>query len=179
MKKIICLIFVLLLVCFSAGCNQKNNVSSDNISSSVASIDYKTTEKSFDMKDFGIMVKMEIAESFEVTGEFTSLIFKNKGTEDMVGMISVSKVENSTLDKIYNSYFLSGEIVKTKISDNLIFADVTTKGDSPVLGGNTDKTRCFLFYDKKNSIALYGRFFENCDRNMIMELAKSVKVVKK
>ena len=46
-----------------------------------------------------------------------------------------------------------------------------------MLGERVDKMYCFIFYDEATGMMLYGRFFENSERDYVISLAKSIEVI--
>ena len=134
----------------------------------------------FVFNDLGIEVKMKIDETISVSYENnTMLISNNKNNED-IGVISVVKEKGKSIHEIYDTYITGrGERTKTVLSDELIFVEIINKVDSAFLGERVDKMYCFIFYDKNEETILYGRFFENSERDSVISLAKSIEVVKK
>ena len=134
----------------------------------------------FVVNNLGIEVKMKIDETINVSYENnTMLISNNKNNED-IGVISVVKEKGKSINEIYDTYITGrGERTKTVLSDELIFVEIINKVDSVILGERVDKMYCFIFYDKNEETVLYGRFFENSERDSVISLAKSIEVVKK
>ncbi|MBQ5590821.1 MAG: hypothetical protein IIU65_03995 [Clostridia bacterium] len=137
-------------------------------------------KESFVFNDLGIEVKMKIDETISVSHDNnTMLISNNKNNED-IGVISVVKEKEKSINEIYDTYIIGdGERIKTELSDNLIFVEITNKVDSVALGKRLDKAYCFIFYDESTGALLFGRFFENSERDYVISLAESIEVVKK
>ena len=135
----------------------------------------------FVFNDLGIEVKMKIDETISVSYENNTMLISNnnKNNED-IGVISVVKEKGKSINEIYDTYITGrGERTKTVLSDDLIFVEIINKVDSVFLGERVDKMYCFIFYDKNEETVLYGRFFENSERDSVISLAKSIEVVKK
>ena len=160
MKKALTL-FMCLIVCFTfASCGNE--------------------KETFSFDDLGFMVKMQIDETISVSHTDKTMLISNSENNESIGVISVVKEEANDINEIYNAYFTgNGEKTKTELSDNLIFVEIKNKVDSVVHGERVDKMYCFIFYDESSSILLYGRFFENSERDYVISLAKSIEVVKK
>ena len=139
----------------------------------------KSTKSEFVFEDLRIAVKMYVDDTVKVAYDDHAMLVTDAQSGDSLGVISVSRVENKNIDEIYNAYISVGksDVVRTEISDKLIFLDVSNNVYSEVLGNSLDKVYCFIFYDKNTSAVLYGRFFESNDRNNIINLAKSIETV--
>ena len=134
----------------------------------------------FVFDDFGIEVKMQIDETISVSQDNNTMLISNIKNDDAIGVISVAKEERKNIDEICDTYIIGdGERTKTELSDNLIFVEIINKVDSVILDERVDKMYCFIFYDKNEETVLYGRFFENSERDSVISLAKSIEVVKK
>ena len=133
----------------------------------------------FVFNDLGIEVKMKIDETISVSYENnTMLISNNKNNED-IGVISVVKEKGKSINEIYDTYITGrGERTKTVLSDELIFVEIINKVDSVALGERVDKMYCFIFYDENTGAVLYGRFFENSERDYVIILARTIEVEK-
>ena len=133
----------------------------------------------FVFSNFGIEVKMQIDETISVSHTDKTMLISNSENNEAIGVISVVKEEANDINEIYNTYVTgNGEKTKTQLSDNLIFVEIKNQVDSVVLGERVDKMYCFIFYDENTSILLYGRFFENIERDYVISLAKSIEVSK-
>ena len=141
-------------------------------------ISCKSEKETFVFDDLKIKVKMQVGEHARATHENTTMLFnKNEKGYDL-GVVSVVKEEGKNINEIYDTYIIGdGEITKTELSDNLIFIDISNKIDSVVLGERVDKMYCFIFYDEATGTMLYGRFFENSERDYVISLAKSIEVI--
>ena len=160
MKKALTL-FMCLIVCFTfAGCGNE--------------------KETFSFADLGFVVKMQIDETISVSHTDKTMLISNSENNEAIGVISVVKEEANDINEIYNTYVTgNGEKTKTQLSDNLIFVEIKNQVDSVVLGERVDKMYCFIFYDESTGTLLFGRFFENSERDYVISLAKSIEVVKK
>lgn len=142
-------------------------------------ISCKSEKETFVFDDLKIEVKMQVGENVRATHENTTMLFINAEKGYDLGVVSVVKEEGKNINEIYDTYIIGDdEITKTELSDNLIFIDISNKIDSVVLGERVDKMYCFIFYDKATGTMLYGRFFENSERDYLISLAKSIEVDK-
>ena len=142
-------------------------------------ISCKSEKETFVFDDLKIKVKMQVGENVRATHENTTMLFTNAEKGYDLGVVSVVKEEGKNINEIYDTYIIGdGEKTKTELSDNLIFIDISNKIDSVVLGERVDKMYCFIFYDEATGMMLYGRFFENSERDYVISLAKSIEVDK-
>ena len=142
-------------------------------------ISCKSEKETFVFDDLKIEVKMQVGENVRATHENTTMLFTNAEKGYYLGVVSVVKEEGKNINEIYDTYIIGdGEKTKTELSDNLIFIDISNKIDSVVLGERVDKMYCFIFYDEATGMMLYGRFFENSERDYVISLAKSIEVDK-
>lgn len=159
MKKI-SIVFMCLLICVGfVGC--------------------KNEKESFIFDDLGIEVKIEIDETISISHDKNAMLVSNIKDNATIGVISVDKQEDKTIDGIYDTYIIGGgEKTKTKLSDNLIFVEIINNPDSAILDENAQTTYCFIFYDEDTGALLFGRFFKNSKRDCLMDLAKSIEISK-
>lgn len=135
-------------------------------------------KETFAFDDLGIEVKMKIDETISVSHDDKTMLISNSKNNEAIGVISVVKEKGNNINEIYNTYITgNGEKTKTELSDNLVFVEIKNKVDSVVLGERVDKMYCFIFYDESTSTLLYGRFFENIERDYVISLAKSIEVI--
>ena len=136
-------------------------------------------KESLIFEDFGIEVQMQIDETISVSQDNNTILVSNIKDNDAIGVISVDKQNDKNINEIYDTCISgNGEKSKTELSDKLIFVEITNKVDSVVLGERIDKIYGFIFYDESIGAVLYGRFFQNSERDYVMNLAKSIEVVK-
>lgn len=147
--------FLCLIICFIfAGC--------------------KNGKESYVFADLGIEVKMQVDETISVSRDNNGILISDIESNDAIGVISVSKEKGKNINEIYDTYIIGeGEFIKTEISDNLIFVEV-----SAVLGERVDKMYCFIYYDENTEAVLYGRFFSNNERDYVISFAKAIEVAK-
>lgn len=158
MKRIICLI-LLLMVSFT-GCG--------------------STKTEFLFKDLGFKTEIDFGESVTVSHENKTLLVCDLDSGDSIGVISADKIEGKSINEIFDFYVGSGEgIKKTNISDNLIYFDYQNEIDSVYIDNRVEKMYCFIFYEENTGAVLYGRFFENSERDYVISLAKSIEVARK
>ena len=159
MKKAIGIFMCLVIGLFFVGCESE--------------------KESLVFEDLEIEVKMQVGEDKRAVQGNTVILIEDAAKGYSLGVISVDKTKGKTIDEIYDTYIVGGgEKEKTELSDNLIFIDVLNEVDSVVLGERKDKMYCFIFYDKKTGAVLYGRFFENNERDDVINLAKTIEVIK-
>ncbi len=160
MKKLLAILLCLVLCLFFVGCNSKKEI--------------------FVFDNLGIEVKMQIDETISVSQDNNTMLISDIKNNDAIGVISVAKEEGKNINEIYDTYIIGdGERTETELSDNLIFVEIINRVDSVVLGERVDKMYCFIFYEENTGAVLYGRFFENSERDYVISLAKSIEVVKK
>ena len=160
MKKLVTIFMCLVMCVFFVGCENK--------------------KESFVFDDFGIEVRMLLGVHARASHDNDSLIINNAEKGYCLGVISVDKQIDKNINEIYDTYIVGdGEKTKTELSDNLIFVEIINKVDSVALGERVDKAYCFIFYDESTGTLLFGRFFENSERDYVISLAKSIEVVKK
>ena len=159
MKKALTL-FMCLIVCFIfAGCGNE--------------------KETFSFVDLGFVVKIQIDETISVSHTDKSMLISNSENNEAIGVISLVKEEVNDINEIYNTYITgNGEKTKTELSDNLIFVEIINRVDSVVHGERIDKMYCFIFYDENTGAVLYGRFFENSERDYVISLARTIEVEK-
>ena len=122
---------------------------------------------------------MQIDEAIRVSQDNDIMLVSDIKNNDAIGVISIVKEEGMNIDEIYDTYIIGdGERTKTVFSDELIFVEIINKVDSVVLGERVDKMYCFIFYDESTGTLLFGRFFENSERDHVISLAKSIEVLK-
>ena len=157
MKKALTLFMCLILCLTFAGCGNK--------------------KETFAFDDLGIEVKMKIDEAISVSCDDKAMLISNSKNNEAIGVISLVKEKENNINEIYNTYITgNGEKTKTELSDNLIFVEIENQVNSEVAGERVDKTYCFIFYDENTSTLLYGRFFENIERDYVISLAKTIEV---
>ena len=131
-------------------------------------------KEAFVFDDLEFEVKMRLDEQARAAKENTTMLISNVETGSSLGVISVAKMENKNIHEIYETYIIGGgDKTKTEISDKLIFVDIMHGVDSEV-----PEMHCFIFYDEATGAVLYGRFFQNCERDYVIHLAKSIEVSK-
>ena len=160
MKKVLAILLCFMVFLALAGC--------------------KAEKESFRIEDLGIDVKMRPGKQANVSHENNAMLISNAENGNTLGVISVEIIEGKNIHEIYDAYIAggAGEITKTELSDNLIFVDILNEVYSEVLGNSVDKMYCFIFYDESIGTVLYGRFFEDNERDYVIGLAKSIEVVK-
>lgn len=158
MKKITAICLAVLLIISFAGCG--------------------SNKESYLFKSMGLDVRMSPDTSMKIACDDKGIYVADIQNGSSLGVISVDKNEGKTLSEIYDTYLLGGnaKVTKNEISKKLIFADVLSETESQYVGTVVDKMYCFVFYDEKTGAVLYGRFFENCDRELVLNLAKSIEV---
>ena len=157
MRKLLSILLCLIMCILFVGCN--------------------STKEIFVFDNLGIEVKMQIDETINVLHDDKAMLISNIKNNDALGVISVFKEKGKNINEIYDTYITgSDEITKTELSDDLIFIDFINKVDSVMLGERVDKMYFFIFYDENTETVLYGRFFENCERDHVISLAKSIEV---
>ncbi len=159
MKKLATVLICLVMCVFFVGCN--------------------STKEIFVFDNLGIEVKMQIDETISVSQDNNSMLISDIKNNDAIGVISVAKEEGKNINEIYDNIIGDGERTEIELSDNLIFVEIINRVDSVVLGERVDKMYCFIFYEENIGALLYGRFFENSERDYVISLAKSIEVVKK
>ena len=157
MKKIVTVLMCLAICIAFCGCEKDKEI--------------------FVFDDFGIEVKMRTDKTVCVSHDKSSMLISDVKSGDPLGVISVDKQKDTNINKIYDLYVIGdGEKIKTELSDNLMFVEIIYKVDSVALGERDAKAYCFIFYDESTGALLFGRFFEICECDFIIDLAKSIEI---
>ena len=131
----------------------------------------------FVFEDLEIKVKMQLGEHASASHDNNTLLINNAEKGHSLGVISVDKQKDKNINEIYDVYIVGdGEKIKKELSDKLIFVEIINTVDSVVQGERVEKIYCFIYYDESTGALLYGRFFENSERDYVISLAKSIEV---